>query len=204
MESKTRPRRLAPPLPCFFRGRLALWEQVSVYDLTMATRVGVLTGHTGPVTTVECGDDWVLSGSSDSSIKLWQVQYICLCICVCVLCVFMKLRISTQSGPTVILLSHCILCVSVCVCVCVSSECRRWTALTYDIKYKVFSMLVLIVLFTVPLDYVRLSHLIIHDSLSRPTIHYPSSVLFLIFSYQYLLGRFVISHDSIVYFAEWR
>ncbi|CAN0205111.1 unnamed protein product, partial [Ectocarpus sp. 12 AP-2014] len=45
---------------------------LSVYDLSLVSRVGVLSGHTGPVTTVSCGDDWVLSGSSDSSLRLWQ------------------------------------------------------------------------------------------------------------------------------------
>eukprot|EP00903_Cladosiphon_okamuranus_P012628 g11814.t1 len=45
---------------------------LSVYDLSLASRVDVLSGHTGPVTTVSCGDDWVLSGSSDSSLRLWQ------------------------------------------------------------------------------------------------------------------------------------
>ncbi|CAN0333882.1 unnamed protein product, partial [Ectocarpus sp. 13 AM-2016] len=48
--------------------------QLSVYDLSLVSRVGVLSGHTGPVTTVSCGDDWVLSGSSDSSLRLWQVR----------------------------------------------------------------------------------------------------------------------------------
>ncbi|CAM9215574.1 unnamed protein product [Scytosiphon promiscuus] len=45
---------------------------VSVYDLSLVSRAGVLTGHTGPVTTVSCGDDWLLSGSSDSTLRLWQ------------------------------------------------------------------------------------------------------------------------------------
>lgn len=46
-----------------------------MYDLNMASRVGILSGHTGPVTSVACGDDWVLSGSSDCSIRLWQVSF---------------------------------------------------------------------------------------------------------------------------------
>lgn len=49
-------------------------RQLSVYDLSLVSRVGVLSGHTGPVTTVSCGDNWVLSGSSDSSLRLWQVR----------------------------------------------------------------------------------------------------------------------------------
>lgn len=70
---------LYPPSPGFlFR---ALIYQVSVYDLNMASRVGILSGHTGPVTSVACGDDWILSGSSDCSIRLWQVYiYLFLCL----------------------------------------------------------------------------------------------------------------------------
>ncbi|CAN0496337.1 unnamed protein product, partial [Hapterophycus canaliculatus] len=49
-------------------------SQVSVYDLSLVSRAGVLTGHTGPVTTVSCGDDWLLSGSTDSTLRLWQVR----------------------------------------------------------------------------------------------------------------------------------
>ena len=48
-------------------------HQLSVYDLSLVSRVGVLSGHTGPVTTVSCGDDWVLS-SSGASLRLWQVR----------------------------------------------------------------------------------------------------------------------------------
>jgi len=49
-------------------------HQVSVYDLSSVSRVGVLSGHAGPVTTVACGEDWVMSGSSDSTLRLWQVR----------------------------------------------------------------------------------------------------------------------------------
>lgn len=48
--------------------------KVSVYDLSVATRVAVLSGHSGPVSGVACGDDWVLSASMDSTLRLWQVR----------------------------------------------------------------------------------------------------------------------------------
>ena len=37
--------------------------------------------------------------------------FVCVCVCVCV-CVFIKLHITTQSGPVCV-------CLCVCVCVCV-------------------------------------------------------------------------------------
>ena len=47
---------------------------------------------------------------------------VCLCVSVCV-CVFIKLHITTQSGPVILVIlchSHCVCaCVSVCVSVCV-------------------------------------------------------------------------------------
>ena len=46
------------------------------------------------------------------------------CVCVCV-CVFIKLHITTQSGPVIL--------VSVCVCVCVFSSHSFWTSSSLDV-----------------------------------------------------------------------
>ena len=72
--------------------------KLSVYDLSMVSRVSFLAGHAGPVTTVSCGDDWVLSGSSDSSLRLWQVILLFAVVVVVVVVVVVITLNSSQLG----------------------------------------------------------------------------------------------------------
>ena len=56
-----------------------------------------------------------------------QISTHVVCVCVCV-CVFIKLHITTQSGPVILV----ILC-HLCVCVCVFSSHSFWTSSSLDI-----------------------------------------------------------------------
>ena len=52
---------------------------------------------------------------------------VCVCVCVCAfccVCVFIKLHITTQSGPVILVCCVCAFC-CVCVCVCVLL-CVSW------------------------------------------------------------------------------
>ena len=55
---------------------------------------------------------FLLSTHSKNSAFDFRFYSVCVCVCVCV-CVFIKLHITTQSGPVILV----ILCHSQCVCV---------------------------------------------------------------------------------------
>ena len=55
--------------------------------------------------------------------------YVCVCEKMC-LCVFIKLHITAQSGPFIlVILCHCVCVLCVIVCVCVFSSHPFWTSM---------------------------------------------------------------------------